>query len=589
MNHRVVLLAVCVGLLLVGAASAAWYNSDWNYRKEFTVHNTGSALTDYQIMFTVNRSAGSDSGTTVYLNEKCESDYDDIRFTKSDGSTLLDYWIESSSSSTATIWVEVDSIAGSGDTTLYLYYGNSGAPAVSNGTNTFPFFDDFPGSSLDGSKWTVVSGSALVGSSIVTLGSGDIRGNSVFGTNYAIRYNASQSSSGSTSYSCGGGFVNDAGNHYALIGGNGFTAGENTPAQADGAAVWTTGIGGLNSYCIYDILRNGSTSCKYYRDGANFKEISTHVSTQNLKTILYGNSNAIEYCDWILVRKYTATEPTVSAWGSEEMGKVINIYPNFSGVPTSGYVPLTVYFTNSSTSENCTINTWQWSFGDSTANSTQQNPAHTYTTSGLYNVILTITNTSFSLTNSTQKTGYINVTINPNAPVADFTVTETCGDVGDTFYFIDFSTGGGLYAWNWSFGDGSYSELRNPTHQYATNGTYDVNLSVWGAYGNDSLLRENLITIPCGAPTPTPTPTLTPGYTGSIPNKPIITGTSTPTPTENISNWTWIKTGGLIGNIANELLPEFVSSFGSFIPFLVIIVAIGFLVMFVEGWIRMMR
>ena len=227
-----------------------------------------------------------------------------------------------------------------------------------------------------------------------------------------------------------------------------------------------------------------------------------------------GDVNAKLYVDWILVRKFTATEPTVSAWGSEEFQHPKYLIVDFSGVPTSGYVPLTVYFTDASIGYNVTLDTWAWSFGDTSPNSTQQNPAHTYTTSGLYSVILTVTNTSLSKTNTTAKTAYINATVNLDAPNADFTVTELCGSTTDTFYFIDFSTGGGLYAWNWSFGDGSYSELRNPTHQYAANGTYDVNLSVWGAYGFDSLLRENLITIPCGAATPTPTPTVTP--TGNV-------------------------------------------------------------------------
>ena len=38
-------------------------------------------------------------------------------------------------------------------------------------------------------------------------------------------------------------------------------------------------------------------------------------------------------------------------------------------------------------------------------------------------------------------------------------------------------------------------------------------VQAWGAYGVDSLLRSNLITIPCGAPTPTPTATVTPTET----------------------------------------------------------------------------
>ena len=118
-------------------------------------------------------------------------------------------------------------------------------------------------------------------------------------------------------------------------------------------------------------------------------------------------------------------------------------------------------------------------------------------------------------TDTETKTDYITVSIDTAAPSADFVATPLCEDVGDPIYFIDFSTGGGLYAWNWSFGDSSYSELRNPAHSYASNGTYDISLTVWGANGTDTLTKTGYITIPCGAPTPTPTVTPTP--TGTIP------------------------------------------------------------------------
>ena len=523
MNRRylLVVLAVC---LLVGSVQA--WGADfgaWNYRKEITVNNTGSNLTNYQVLFTVNRSAGSDSGFTVYLDGKCESDYDDIRFTTSDGNTLCDYWIESNSSTVANIWVEIPSIPNStayGSTKAYLYYGNTGASAASNGTNTFPFFDDFSGGSIDGAKWdttgtvTIDSGAAKVGSA--GAANNNIRGKSSYGEGYIARYRAnipstaaSQHGAGFCNINAGGGLDNAVGYfdmwdaHSAFV----YNAVSNRASVSNSY---------LASYHIYEVFRKGSGYSRLDINGSTIvsNQASSYTTAKPFAARTYDAGKYL-YIDWVLVRSYTATEPTVSAWGSEEEAQIVNLFPDFSGVPTSGYVPLTVYFSDSSTAENCTINTWEWSFGDSTPNSTQQDPAHTYTTSGLYNVGLTITNTSFTITNSTTKTAYINATVNLDAPNADFTVTETCGDIGDTFYFIDFSTGGGLYAWNWSFGDGSYSELRNPTHQYAGNGTYDVNLTVWGAYGVDSLLRSNLITIPCGAPTPTPTPT----------------GTGTPTPT----------------------------------------------------------
>ncbi|MBN1338155.1 MAG: PKD domain-containing protein [Bacteroidales bacterium] len=77
---------------------------------------------------------------------------------------------------------------------------------------------------------------------------------------------------------------------------------------------------------------------------------------------------------------------------------------NFSGTPTSGAVPLTVYFTDQSTNN---ATSWQWNFGDGDT-STQQNPAHTYQNAGSYTVQLTVANTYGSDTKI--KTNYITVT-----------------------------------------------------------------------------------------------------------------------------------------------------------------------------------
>ncbi|HNO08674.1 MAG TPA: PKD domain-containing protein, partial [Methanoregulaceae archaeon] len=57
---------------------------------------------------------------------------------------------------------------------------------------------------------------------------------------------------------------------------------------------------------------------------------------------------------------------------------------------TSGTAPLTVQFNDSS---NGTVTSYAWDFGDG-ANSTEKNPVHTYTSYGIYNVSLTVTNTA---------------------------------------------------------------------------------------------------------------------------------------------------------------------------------------------------
>jgi len=67
----------------------------WKYRKSHKIiGSTAEAVTDYQVRIKVHYGSGTDSGEDVYLNGKCRMDFGDIRFTTSDGQTLLDYWME---------------------------------------------------------------------------------------------------------------------------------------------------------------------------------------------------------------------------------------------------------------------------------------------------------------------------------------------------------------------------------------------------------------------------------------------------------------------------------------------------------------
>jgi PKD repeat protein len=77
----------------------------------------------------------------------------------------------------------------------------------------------------------------------------------------------------------------------------------------------------------------------------------------------------------------------------------------FSGNVTTGPLPLAVQFSDDSTGS---PTVWEWSWGDLTANDTIRNPVHVFNATGLYTVTLTVTNADGS--NTTRKTGYINVT-----------------------------------------------------------------------------------------------------------------------------------------------------------------------------------
>ena len=83
--------------------------------------------------------------------------------------------------------------------------------------------------------------------------------------------------------------------------------------------------------------------------------------------------------------------------------------------------------------------------------------------------------------NGCSGTDTINVDIVEN-PVAGYSADTTQLTVD----FADLSTGGGL-TYMWSFGDGGTSNLPEPSHTYATTGTYTVQLIVTNACGSDTI------------------------------------------------------------------------------------------------------
>lgn len=130
----------------------AWL-AEWNRRKSKNINGTTTLQTDYQMKFTIYKGSGADAADVVYLGSYVRDDFGDIRFTDSDGITLLDYWIESYISGTsATVWVKIPSIPASPDfTTIYLYYDNPTATTSSNIRSTFIVGDDFNGGT---EQWT---------------------------------------------------------------------------------------------------------------------------------------------------------------------------------------------------------------------------------------------------------------------------------------------------------------------------------------------------------------------------------------------------------------------------------------------------
>jgi PKD repeat protein len=169
----------------------------------------------------------------------------------------------------------------------------------------------------------------------------------------------------------------------------------------------------------------------------------------------------------------------------------------FYGIPTSGNGPLIVIFTDTSA---FSPTSWSWNFGDGST-SNLQNPSHIYavvTAPTSYTVQLVASN-SFGASTATL-VNYISVT--QLGPIGGFFGTPTSGNGPLTVNFTDTSAFNPT-SWQWSFGDGSTSNIQYPSHTYNTVSSptsYKVQLIVANAFGVSTVTNTNYISVTEPAP-----------------------------------------------------------------------------------------
>jgi len=110
----------------------------------------------------------------------------------------------------------------------------------------------------------------------------------------------------------------------------------------------------------------------------------------------------------------------------------------FSATPRYGTAPVEIQFEDFSTIPNTC---WSWDFGDG-GTSTEENPSHTYTQPGIYDVFLTLSNPSDLLFVIVWAHEYIHV-FETSDPVISGTITKAEGGTGLPYAAVDFSNGAG--------------------------------------------------------------------------------------------------------------------------------------------------
>lgn len=92
------------------------------------------------------------------------------------------------------------------------------------------------------------------------------------------------------------------------------------------------------------------------------------------------------------------------------------------------------------------------------------------------------------------------------APTADFSADTTGGTQPLKVTFTDksatldplrinYNSLAPVYGWEWDFGDETGSTAQDPTHTYTIAGTYTVSLSVRNTFGEDTVVKQNLIKV----------------------------------------------------------------------------------------------
>jgi len=262
--------------------------------------------------------------------------------------------------------------------------------------------------------------------------------------------------------SCGANFVSNSLDGYSIVGGHEYAE---TLTDQNPAGGWVNNTGSS-----FTGQENGD-ECAWISSGQGAAALVAFSTGSFAMQSTW--SNDTNRCD--------ISHPIVSGSGS-------------GGTPTANFTysasGLTVSFTDTSTDSGGTIGSHAWTFGDG-GTSSATNPTHTYAAGGTYSVTETVTDSGNGSTSS--KTSAVTVSASGGTPTANFTYTISRLTVN----FTDTSTdsGGSIGMHSWNFGDGGTSTAANPSHTYASAGTYSVSETVYDSVNNRSSTKTVSITV----------------------------------------------------------------------------------------------
>ncbi|MCW1307591.1 MAG: DUF2341 domain-containing protein, partial [Candidatus Nanoarchaeia archaeon] len=288
-------------IILVQRVSLAF-----NYSYRISIDNTKNpnTLTNYPVRIVVDT-------YTLISQGKMRSDCGDIRFSTSSNdwnvATGLPYWIESGCNTLNTvIWVKVPSIPASSTTTIYMYFGDPSVTSISNGDETFSFFDDFTSSTLNTSKWNISGNHSLYYGQIHLRPNSTLTSNLTFSSSNILEfYTYVISYSGTSAYL---GYFNSS-SYYAYLYFYGYDCNFTVAAAGSEKKV---GLGYIGDWYKWGIVQRSTSYWYLYKDYSLNNTILISSSYQPYKIHFNISNSGYIYLDWVRVRPYSYPEPSTS-------------------------------------------------------------------------------------------------------------------------------------------------------------------------------------------------------------------------------------------------------------------------------------
>jgi PKD repeat protein len=215
----------------------------------------------------------------------------------------------------------------------------------------------------------------------------------------------------------------------------------------------------------------------------------------------------------------------------------------FGFAPAPPSAGQTVTFTSQTTPGDGTITSYQWDFGDGSANGTGSSPTHVYGAGGSYSVTLTVTDSNNLSSSITQMVDV------KSLPVAAFTAPASAKPGSSVSFDASGSSqtdGATIVSYDWDFGDGTTATTTVPaeTHSFTAGGTDTVTLTVTDSDGfTGSVSHQILIhTAPTSAFTPS---------SGGIAGKAVSFSSQTTPGDGTLASYAWDFGDGTSGSGAN--------------------------------------